>query len=71
MISIKEVEQLHRILIDKFGGSHGIRDSAALESALARPFQTFDGKKLYHSVLEKAAPLVESILINTAMMNDR
>ena len=64
MIPIKEVEQLHRILIDKFGGSHGIRDNTALESALARPFQTFDGKDLYSSDLEKAASLIESILIN-------
>ena len=52
MIPITEVEQLHRILIDKFGGSYGIRDNTALESALARPFQTFDGKELYASVLE-------------------
>ena len=64
MIPIKEVELLHRILIDKFGGSHGVRDNAALESAIARPFQTFDGKDLYTSVLEKGASLIESILIN-------
>lgn len=64
MTPIKEVEQLHRILIDKFGGLHGIRDNTALESALARPFQTFDGKELYPSVLEKAASFIESILIN-------
>lgn len=64
MIPIKEVEHLHRVLIDSFGGSHGIRDKAALESAIARPFQTFDGKELYPSVLEKAASLIESILIN-------
>src|SRR5437868_9059005 len=64
MMPIKEGEQLHRILVDKFGGSHGIRDNSALESALARPFQTFDGKELYPSVLEKAASLIESILNN-------
>ena len=64
MIPIKEVEQLHRILIDMFGGSQGLRDDPALQSALARPFQTFDGKELYTSVLEKAASLIESILIN-------
>ena len=64
MIPIKEVEQLHRILIDKFGGSHGIRDLTAIESAIARPFQTFDGNDLYPSVLEKAASLIESILVN-------
>ena len=64
MIPFKEVELLHRILIDKFGGSHGIRDKAALESAISRPFQTFDGNDLYPSVLEKAASLIESILVN-------
>ena len=64
MILVKEVELLHRILIDKFGGSHGIRDNATLESAIARPFQTFDGNDLYPSVLEKAASLIESILVN-------
>ena len=64
MIPVKEVELLHRILIDKFGGSHGIRDKAALESAISRPFQTFDGNDLYPSVFEKAASLIESILVN-------
>lgn len=64
MILISEVEQLHQTLIDKFGGSLGIRDRSALESALARPFQTFDNKELYISGLEKAASLVESILVN-------
>jgi death-on-curing protein len=62
MISIEVVEQLHRILIDKFGGSHSIRDNAALASALARPFQTFDGKELYPSVLEKTASLIVALL---------
>jgi len=64
MISVAEVEQLHKLLIDNFGGSHGIRDRQALDSALSRPFQTFDGNDLYPSAIEKAASLVESILIN-------
>jgi death-on-curing protein len=69
MIPTKEVEQLHRILIDRFGGSHGIRDRAALESALARPFQMFEGKDLYPSVLEKTASMVESILVNHPLID--
>jgi death-on-curing protein len=43
---------------------HGIRNISALESALARPFQTFDNKELYPTVIEKASALVESILNN-------
>lgn len=64
MISIDEVKILHQTLIENFGGSQGIRDKGALGSTLARPFQTFDNSELYPSVIEKAASLVESILIN-------
>ncbi|NTJ41794.1 type II toxin-antitoxin system death-on-curing family toxin [Agrobacterium larrymoorei] len=33
----KIVEQLHKMQIDNFGGSHGLRDEGMLESALSRP----------------------------------
>ena len=64
MIAIEEVQQIHKLLIDTFGGSHGIQNISALESALLRPFQTFDNKELYPTAIEKAAALVESILNN-------
>jgi death-on-curing protein len=64
MIPVKEVEQIHKLLINTFGGSHGIRDSSALESALTRPFQTFEEKELYPTLVGKAASLIESILVN-------
>lgn len=64
MISYKEVVDIHRILIDEFGGAKGIRDKEFLSSALARSLQTFDGKELYPTTIEKAASLIESILIN-------
>jgi death-on-curing protein len=64
MISIKEVEIIHNILIDKFGGSKGIRDKALLESALARPFATFDNEDLYSTPIEKASAILESVAIN-------
>ncbi len=43
MISIKEAQEVHKILIETFGGSYGIRDIAGLESAPAR----FGGRKNY------------------------
>ncbi|MBL7727551.1 MAG: type II toxin-antitoxin system death-on-curing family toxin [Dinghuibacter sp.] len=64
MILVQEVEAIHQILIDKFGGSYGTRDRAALESALLRPFQTFNQTDLYKTVIEKASALLESMLIN-------
>ncbi|MEI8073206.1 MAG: type II toxin-antitoxin system death-on-curing family toxin [Bacteroidota bacterium] len=64
MISYKEVVDIHQLLIDEFGGANGIRDKELLSSALARSLQTFDGKELYPTAIEKAACLIESILIN-------
>lgn len=64
MIELKDVLNIHNILIDKFGGSKGVRDNGAFESAINRPYATFDGKDLYTSPEEKAAALFESILIN-------
>jgi death-on-curing protein len=40
MTTLSEVTAIHDILIERFGGSKGIRDIGTLESALARPFQT-------------------------------
>jgi death-on-curing protein len=64
MISISEALEIHKILINTFGGSHGVRDLNGLRSALARPFQTFDNKELYPRPIDKTACLLESILSN-------
>ncbi|WKK86341.1 type II toxin-antitoxin system death-on-curing family toxin [Marivirga arenosa] len=64
MISQKEALEIHQILIERFGGSDGIRDKELLNSALNRPYQTFDGKDLYPNVIDKAAAILESIVKN-------
>jgi death on curing protein len=64
MIDLSEVEKIHDILIEKFGGAKGIRDKGALESAINRPYQTFDGQELYLSPIDKAAAIFESIISN-------
>ena len=51
-------------MIDRFGGSKGIRDLGNLEAALARPYHTFDKVDLYQTSIEKAATLFESLIIN-------
>jgi len=58
MISLNDVIKIHEILIEKFGGKKGIRDIKLLQSALNRPFQTFEKKELYPSAIEKAAALL-------------
>lgn len=63
-ISFQDVEAIHHLLIDNFGGGHGIRDKGALEAALNRPFQTFDQVDLYPTSVDKAAAIFESTIIN-------
>ncbi len=64
MISLSEVIRIHEILIDEFGGSKGVRDHGLLESAIQRPFQTFDSELLYPTVVDQAAALAESLITN-------
>lgn len=49
----------HEELIKRYGGSHGIRDLGALESALHRPQTGY-----YNSVVQEAAALLESLVQN-------
>lgn len=64
MISRIEVLVIHDILIERFGGAKGVRVNAGLESAINRPFQTFDGQELYPDPIDKAAAIFESIISN-------
>lgn len=63
-LSVGQVLALHAIQIERFGGSRGLRDRGALESAVARPQMTFGGDDLYPDVGAKAAALLHSLLQN-------
>jgi death-on-curing protein len=63
-LSIPEVLFIHSVIIDETGGSHGIRDEGLLESAVLHVQQTFDGKDLYPTGIEKAAALFLGLLKN-------
>ncbi len=57
--SLGDVLSIHAKLIERFGGSHGLRDRGALESALARPQSGY-----YRDLIEEAAALWESLSQN-------
>lgn len=63
-LTINQVLTLQRIIIDETGGSHGLRDSGAVESAVAQPQMTFGGSDLYPTLVEKAAALGFSLIQN-------
>ncbi|NTS41641.1 type II toxin-antitoxin system death-on-curing family toxin [Flavisolibacter sp. BT320] len=64
MILLPDILLLHERSINDYDGSHGVRDAGLLEAAIARPFQTFGGKDLYPTPIEKAAALGESLIKN-------
>jgi death on curing protein len=63
-LSLAEVQFLHAQILAQSGGASGIRSQSALESALAQPLMTFGGDELYPTVIEKAAALGFSLIMN-------
>ena len=63
-LSLGEVLQLYRQIIAQSGGTQGIRDLDALESALAQPRVTFGGQELYPTIIEKTSALGFSLIQN-------
>ena len=68
-LSIDQVLLLHQAGIEMFGGSGGLRDRGALESAVARPTMTFGGEDLYPDEASKAAALLHSLVMNHAFVD--
>lgn len=58
-LSLDEVIEIHKVLIERFGGPHGIRDTGLLESALYRPSSGY-----YKGLDEMAAAMFESLIKN-------
>ena len=58
-LSRDEVLEIHRALLERFGGPAGVRDLGLLESALYRPRTGY-----YEDLAEMAAALFESLIMN-------
>src|SRR5665213_3285697 len=69
MIELETVLNFHNELIEKYGGTNGLRDKSLLLSALARPYMTFDQQDLYPTPINKAAAIFESVIINHSFMD--
>jgi hypothetical protein len=51
-LTLAEVIELHRGLLEQVAGSGGIRDLGALESAISQPRMTFSGAELYPTIFD-------------------
>ena len=54
-LTVEDVLLLHDQQLERFGGSAGVRDRGALDSAMAVVQATFDGKLLHDNIFEMAA----------------
>ncbi len=54
----------HEVLIDQFGGSHGLRDEGLLDSALAQPEASFGGQFLHPTVHDEASAYLYHLVKN-------
>ncbi|MFZ2493353.1 MAG: type II toxin-antitoxin system death-on-curing family toxin [Thermoanaerobaculia bacterium] len=63
-LTLDEVLALHADQIRRYGGFHGIRDLALLESAVANARATFEGSFLHPTIFEMAAAYLYGICRN-------
>lgn len=69
LLTLEEILLLHETLIDKTGGSKGVRDIGLLESAVYSTENSFDDIEQYGSIEEKAARLMFALTRNHAFVD--
>jgi len=68
-LAVEDVLALHCEQLERFGGSAGVRDRGALESAVAVPAATFDGNLLYEDLFQMAAAYAFHIAENQPFLD--
>lgn len=69
VLTVEEITALHAKLIERTGGSHGLRDQSLLESAVYSALSAFGDKEAYPTVEEKAARLMFALTNNHAFVD--
>ena len=69
LLTVEEIIALHDKLIERTGGSQGLRDQSLLESAVYSAMSAFGDSEAYPTVEEKAARLMFSITNNHAFVD--
>ena len=63
-LNLERVLQIHRGMIERYGGIEGIRDAGLLHSAIAVPQASFGGEYLHADLFEMAAAYLYHIVQN-------
>lgn len=68
-IKTEDAILIHSRVIQKSGGTCGLRDRGSLDAAIAAPLQTYDGQELFLSDIEKIARLGYGLAANHAFVD--
>lgn len=68
-ITAEDVIAIHSRVIEKSGGLDGLRDRDILESAISAPLQSFGGKELFPTDLQKIARVGFGLAANHAFLD--
>jgi len=63
-LTLEEVLLIHESMIEMYGGSHGLRDEALLDSALEMPKSGFGGSYFHTTLFEMAAAYLFHLVKN-------
>lgn len=63
-LEIDDILEMHRYLVERYGGSQGVRDMGLLESAVAMPAAGFGDEYLHKDLFEMAAAYLFHIVGN-------
>lgn len=63
-ISKESILKIHKVMIDTFGGSYGVRDQSLLDSAIYMPESGFGGSFFHQSLFDKASACLYHIAKN-------
>ncbi len=63
-LTMEEILATHRMSIELYGGSYGLRDNKGLESAINMPRSTFGGEYLHPDLYEMAAAYLFHLVKN-------
>lgn len=69
ILTVEEIIELQKKLIEKTGGSYGLRDRGLLESAVFSAQSSFGESEAYPTVEEKAARLMYALTKNHSFVD--
>ena len=61
-VTLQEAVELHKLIIERFGGGKGNRNLSELVAALESPYVTWDNQELYETNLKKCCKIFASVI---------